>query len=185
MPDSQFDTLASGRYEIVLRVPAHLHLRRNLYYGGPSPGRFKEIIYRFGEYPSQIRLELTRRRLRRAADRAFLRCRLEPPWGVRDPSSRPGAAVAAWPEQQRPLTTTRSCAGRQLRSTGLSSRASSGTGGATPADSTCRGFRATSHRNLSADPDLATARRLARGHLRDAIWYCVRVGVGARRDRRG
>jgi ABC-type transport system substrate-binding protein len=61
-PDRQSDTLPSaGPYAIVsYRVGRSLELRRNPYYRDNRPARVDRIIYHFGAFPSQIRLQLER-----------------------------------------------------------------------------------------------------------------------------
>jgi peptide/nickel transport system substrate-binding protein len=61
-PDQQSDNLPSaGPYAIASYKPGRsLLLRRNPYYRGSRPGRVDAILYRFGALPSQILLELER-----------------------------------------------------------------------------------------------------------------------------
>jgi peptide/nickel transport system substrate-binding protein len=61
-PDKQSDTLPSaGPYAIArYRIGRSLELDRNPYYHGARPGRVARIIYQFGAFPSQIRLQLER-----------------------------------------------------------------------------------------------------------------------------
>ncbi len=59
-PDKQSDTLPSaGPYAIAsYRYGRSLILHRNPYYRGTRPARIDRIVYRFGAFPSQIRLQL-------------------------------------------------------------------------------------------------------------------------------
>ena len=61
-PDRQTDDLPSaGPYAVASYQPGRsLLLRRNPYYHGARPGRVDAILYRFGAFPSQILLELER-----------------------------------------------------------------------------------------------------------------------------
>ena len=61
-PDKQDDTLPSaGPYAIASYRPGRsLVLHRNPYYRGTRPARVPRIIYHFGAFPSQIRLQLER-----------------------------------------------------------------------------------------------------------------------------
>lgn len=61
-PDEQADRLPSaGPYYVERYTPGRsVLLRRNPHYRGPRPGRVESIVYRFGAFPSQIRLQLER-----------------------------------------------------------------------------------------------------------------------------
>lgn len=61
-PNEQRDNLPSaGPFAIASYTPGRsLLLRRNPYYGGPRKTQVKSILYRFGAFPSQIRLQLER-----------------------------------------------------------------------------------------------------------------------------
>jgi ABC-type transport system substrate-binding protein len=61
-PNDQTNDLPSaGPYEIASYQPGRsLLLRRNPYYRGTRPSRVPAILYRFGAYPSQVLLELER-----------------------------------------------------------------------------------------------------------------------------
>ncbi len=61
-PNEQRDNLPSaGPFAIASYTPGRsLLLRRNPYYRGPRRTHVKQILYRFGAFPSQIRLQLER-----------------------------------------------------------------------------------------------------------------------------
>jgi peptide/nickel transport system substrate-binding protein len=61
-PNEQVDNLPSaGPFAIASYTPGRsLLLRRNPYYHGPRRAHVKAILYRFGAFPSQIRLQLER-----------------------------------------------------------------------------------------------------------------------------
>lgn len=175
-PDHQSDTLPSaGPYAVASYRPGRsLVLRRNPYYRGPRPARVDRIIYHFGAFPSQILLELERG---------------EVDYGVVSPSAFSSLAqkfhadrrhllVAQQPtvaylalNTERPLfkdnPQLRRAVNYALDRPALVRLF--GPDGATPADEYLPpGFPGYERRHVYPvnGPDLATARRLAAGHLR-------------------
>ncbi len=175
-PDRQDDTLPSaGPYVVAsYRIGRSLVLRRNPYYRGPRPARIKRIIYQFGAFPSQILLQLERG---------------EVDYGVVTPSGfaslaqkfhadrrhllvvqQPTVAYLAL-NTERPLfkdnPQLRRAVNYALDRPALVRLF--GPEGATPADEYLPpGFPGYQRRHVYPvnGPDLATARRLAAGHLR-------------------
>jgi peptide/nickel transport system substrate-binding protein len=175
-PDRQTDSLpTAGPYEVASYQPGRsLLLRRNPYYWGTRPGRVDEILYRFGALPSQILLELERGEVDYGSvDPSALqtlqsRLRIE---GTRFHVAR--STTVAYlalntsrgifkdnPQLRRAVNFAldRPALARQF-----------GAGGAVPTDEYLPpGFPGYEPRHIYplAGPNLAEARRLARGHLR-------------------
>jgi len=149
-------------------------MRRNPYYHGPRPVRAQAILYRFGAFPAQIRLQLERGE----ADYAVV-----PPEAFAGlvknfahgrahllVAQQPTVAYLAF-NTQRPLFRDNPWLRRAINYA-LDRRVMArifGTDGAAPSDEYLPpGFPGYEPRHIYpvVDPDLVTARRLAVGHLR-------------------
>jgi ABC-type transport system substrate-binding protein len=168
-----------------------LLLRRNRFYRGPRPARVESILYRFGAFPSQIRLQLERG---------------EVDYGVVSPSAfsslatkfkgdrrhlfvvpQPIVAYLAL-NTQRPLFRDNPQLRRAVNyalNRPILARLF-GERGAVPADEYLPpgfpGYRAE-HLYPVDGPNLETARKLARGHLRDGHAVFLSCGSEACKER--
>jgi peptide/nickel transport system substrate-binding protein len=192
-PDSQTDNLpTAGPYEIASYQPGDsLLLRRNPYYGGSRPGRIEQIDYRFGDFPSQIRLELSRGQ----TDYAVLPTTLFSDVAANLRGSARDLVVAQVPtvaylalNTQRPLFRNnpqlRRAVNYALDRPFLARQF--GYRGAQPADQYLPpgfpGYQAAQLYPLDG-PDVAKARRLARGHLRGGSLVYLSCGTVACKQR--
>jgi ABC-type transport system substrate-binding protein len=192
-PDVQSDRLASaGPFAIAHYTRGRsVLLKRNPYYRGPRRGRVESILYRFGAFPSQIRLQLERG---------------EVDYGVVSPSAfaslaakfkgdprhlfvvpQPIVAYLAL-NTQRPLFRDNPQLRRAVNyalNRPILARLF-GEQGAVPADEYLPpGFPGYQSEHLYPldGPDIATARKLARGHLRSGKAVFLSCGSEACKER--
>lgn len=185
-PNVQSDTLPSaGPLAIQSYVYGRsLLLKRNPYYRGPRRVRVQHVLYRFGAFPSQIRLQIERGE----ADYGVVASSAFASLAQKLGASRhlfvvqqPTVAYLAL-NTQRPLfkdnPQLRRAVNYALDRPTLAHLF--GTRGATPADEYLPpGFPGYEPKHIYPvdGPDLATARRLARGHLRGG--HAVFVSCGS------
>jgi len=192
-PNVQSDHLPSAGPFAIARYTRgrSVLLERNRYYHGPRPARVSSILYRFGAFPSQIRLQLERG---------------EVDYGVVSPSAfaqlaekfkgdprhlfvvpQPIVAYLAL-NTQRPLFRDNPQLRRAVNfalNRPILARLF-GERGAAPADEYLPpGFPGYQGQHLYPldGPDLETARRLARGHLRGAHAVFLSCGSEACKER--
>jgi peptide/nickel transport system substrate-binding protein len=192
-PNHQVDDLPSaGPFAIAnYRRGRSLTLRRNLYYNGPRRPHVTAILYRFGAFGSQIRLELERG----SADYGQISPAAFQALASKFSGDRRHLFVVQQPvvaylalNTQRPLfrgnPALRRAVNYALDRPDLARLF--GQGGATPADEYLPpGFPGYEPKHVYpvGRPDLVTARRLARGHLRGGHAVFLSCGSQDCKDR--